>query len=1529
MQWMRRYVAAAGAMALAALTTGCPAPVLDVSPDAVSIGAAESAAELRIDNTGSGTLTWNVVEDLPWLDTARVDKQTDPEGSITTETAVVELRVNRALLPVGNTRGEVTVTSNGGNVVVPVSVEQGGPAQLSVSTDSLPFGATTTQQTFVISNIGLEPLTWELDVPEGAPWLSAAPVQGTIAAQNGVETITVAVNRGNTPAGDFSAPLTITSNGGTDSVVVSMSVIPFSVSPSALTYGVLQGADSDNLTIRNGGAAPVALTYTTATTDGADWLNTARNGDTIGSGGQVQLSVTANPAGLAPGSYTGSVTVANVASGFSIQVPVSMGVTALSVAPETLAFGEITAAASDSFVVTNLGDEAVTYEINVPVADQDWLVVTPTSATVNNTQAHTVTVNPLAVEPGAYESAVEVDYGSGVETVTVTMERPRPARLVVVSQNVNLGTAGVEEKVDIWNDGIGSINWSIDTSGFPAWLTLVESTGGTASGAVSGEQTDTITLRVDRALAPSGSFDFEHVFNVVGTGDVSTSLPVTIRMTVPQIPEIEIIADDIDDTGIPFINLDVDTVSKSFIIRNNGNGILEWSFNPLQFPAWVASITPSQAGLNPGTEQSVTVTVDRSSLNFNGAQVRLDIANNDPSVDNGLLPFIIEVQVPKRVAITARPGSIAFGTDESISLVEIANDGDPGTELLYRLRSTKENWLKVFPDTGSSIGTESAVKDFKPHTVAIVRSELEGSGSSGKLIAEAIRTNELGQIELVPDVAPLEINISVEAAELTFENALPRLRVPSMVRFVLLMRNLRFQPIPIAETRLNTLADQVQILENDRPLETSETGKVAKGARAIQGNVLVLLDYSNSMQEAAGDVADVTISGAPDPLQALYERTISQLFEEIPDNYRVGLAIFSERSGTGGGGVVRDSLNPIYGTVSEGPDTEDELFLSDRSLLQDRLDNIFVATNGATELYPAIGEASQLIVEEDNIAGIFPYDDADDRILLCVTDGRATTPPGQIADITDQMALIDGTRAFVIGWGNEVSTGPLVLLSTATGGHVYATDTEVVNQGGAQVEVPVVEELENYCDTDAADPCDLSVRRDLESQFVLSYVSLAEEANVEVEGRLTFDDPNDQASACLPEQGEISGKFTAPQTQLLSVAGDPRLGQIKLIYSGLQPDGTGEVTVYLDSAVRDIRQLSFTLGTVNADPLTRADVTVAPRTEGGLVAGWNLSGGGLTFTFDSPDGTPLTFGDFGPLCTVDISGINVDGLLTFDVLAPLRLANDPNTKYLTAPDSLRLDIGAFTATSFARPSIELDTVNGLPVNPLVHRIERLATGELVFDLGTDVNEFTLAFYNLGGSHEPTEVGLQYLILPNSQGIVRPPGNAADDWAEPEVYSTLAPQIRPFIVDRTIPGSINGILEDPEFQLDFEYELLGIGYSGEIEPLYLQLEVLEPAITVAPTDITFPALLDTQQFTITNTGQGILNWSLDPNDTFPLWLTSDVGVGVLQAGESEVITLTAFRAGQPSPSVQTFSFDVLKVDLENPDSVQVDVTLIVP
>lgn len=1526
MQWMRRCLVAPVLGMMAALSAGCPAPVLDVSPDAVSFGSSQSTAELRINNRGSGTLTWEIQESLPWLEVTSLDKQGNASGSTTTDTSVVELRVLRDNLEVGVTRGEISVVSNGGTIAVPVSVDEGGPAQLSVSTDALDFGATGTEQSFVLTNLGIEPLTWTLNVEGNPDWVTITPKSGTLATRNATQTINVVLDRAGLTAGDNEATITVTSNGGGDSVSLSATVAPFSVTPAALTFGFLQGPDTAPISVLNSVASPLVVNYAVSTTDGDNWITLPRATDTIAGGAQISLPVTVNPAGLAPGDYTGSVRVTNPVSGISVNVSVSMSVSAITVAPASVDFGIITSTQTSSFAVENLGGDATAYNVIVPTEARSWLSVTPGFGTAGNAPVtHTLTANPANVEPGSYTADVVVDYTTGQQKVTVSMAKPRPARLVVVSQNVNFDTTKVVEQVDIWNDGLGTINWSINTAGFPAWLTLE----GATSGTVSGDATDSITLRVDRSLAPADAFEFAFSFNVVGTGAVFETVAVSVQMRVPQIPAIEIISDGVDNTGVPFINVDVDRTSKSFIIRNTGNGVLNWAFRPNEFPAWISSITPSQSGLDPNTEQAVTITVDRSSLSFNGAQIRLSIDSNDPSLEAGVSPFIVEVQVPKRVKLIGRPASLSFGPDESIGIVEIANDGDPGTEMLYRIRSTKPEWLKVFPDTGSSIGTESSLKDFKIHTVAIVRSELEGSGSSGKLIAEAIRTNEFGQTEVIPDVTPIEFNISVEAAELTIEHALPRLRVPSMVRFVMLMRNLRFAPIPIAETRLSTLANQIQILENDVELELTETAKIAKGQRFIRGNMMILLDYSNSMQEAARSVSDITISGAPDPLQALYERTISKLIDEVPANYRVGLAIFSERSGTQGNGVERDALRPLYGTAGELPETSELLFLDDRELLKARLNDVFVATNGATELYPAMREASDLIVKEDRLVGIVPFEDADDRILVCVTDGRATTPPGQVSEIIDQLRLVDRTRAMVIGWGEGVSTGPLVQLATETGGHVYATNTEEIALGNGQTsERAIVTELEDYCETVVEDECDLSISRDLLSQFIFSYVSLNEEGNVEIQGRLTFDDPNDQASDCLPEQGEIAGKFVAPQIPLGSYAGDPRLGQIKLFSSSL-PGGIIRITGYMDSAPRDLTQFAFTLGTSGADVIQRDDLRLVPRTDGGLISDWTLGGAGLNFTVSSPDSTPLTYGDFGPLFTVDITGAIDGGFMTLELTSPVYSASDPNGKYFTYPKAIYFTAADFVATSFPRPQYALESVNGQDPALSGVTLEPRSDGSVVLNLGQNVNEFELYFENLGGDHEPTEVGLQWLILPNAQGIVRAPAEDDPDvWGTPLNYATREREVRRFIVDRTLPQVIDGTTSDFEFQIDFEYTFEGLGYEGTFLPLYLQIEVLQPQIGLSANAIDFPVGEDSTTFTVTNVGQGILTWELNADD-FPNWLFADVPGGALAQDETATVTLGVNRAGQPSPSTQSFDLEVINTDLRNPSTQTVNITLQVP
>ncbi|MBI1318670.1 MAG: hypothetical protein GC168_06945 [Candidatus Hydrogenedens sp.] len=1501
------------AIAAVAFAAGCfPTPNLTVSPGAISLGVNDDSATVRILNTGSGVLTWTVSEDLPWLSLVEVDKQTDSvSGTVTTQIAVVELVVDRTSLPIGTTQGEITVTSNGGTAVVPVSVSQAGPAVLVVDQTQLNFGATSTQSNLIISNSGLEPLVWELSVPASAPWLKATPKTGTIATAGVNNSVTITVNREALAAGDYSATLNITSNGGNAQVDVTLSVVPFGVSPEVITFGTIAAAESDNLVITNSGASGITLSFNATTTSGGAWLSVSQNSANVPAAGQTVIGVEADPAGLAPGSYAGNIAVSNAAAGYSIDVPVTMSVTGIDISPTTIDFGTITGTTTRTFTVTNLSTAPQTYGVDVPATDGFWLSVAPEQATVSSAPVtHTLTVDPANLEPGAYTSNVTVDFGSGSETVQVRVARPRPARLVVVSNNIIFGTRTSPEVIDIYNDGIGTVNWSIDTSGFPAWLRIAEAAGGSVGGTVSGEATDSITLIVDRSLAPADAFDFSFSFNVAATGDFTGNVPVSVSMTVPRIPQIELEADGIDSTGTPFLNFDVGQTSKTFIIRNNGNGTLTWNFTGQVIPPWITSIQPIQSSLNPGTEQQVTMSVDRTGLSFVGAQVELQLFNNAPASLGGSIPLNVEIQVPKTIAIGTRPATLAFGENASIGILEIANVGDPETILNYQVTSNKE-WLAVFPETGQSIGTASTIKDYRPHTVTVDRARLDGAGAAAKLTVTAFQIIG-GQRVPLESVAPVEVPVSVEASQLTIENGPPRVRVPSMVRFVLLMRNLQYAPIKLQSARLATLAQQIQIFENDREQENSETAQIIKPG-VEKGNLLVLLDYSNSMQESARAVSDAAIAGAADPIQALYERCITPLLDEVPANYRVGIAVFSERTGNL---PLTDALRPLYGTAAEGPETENEIFLADRDLLKARLAELVVGTNGATELLPALRDAGSLVAEEDAIAGIFPFDDADDRIIVCVTDGRLTTPPGTITTTTEFLSTVARTRFWGIGWGEGVASAPLVQLAVETGGHNYATRTEPtgeVDAFGTAIRIPVVDELLDWCVSDPADECDLSISRDIDAQYTFSYVSLTEES-ADIEGRLTFDDPNDQDSPCLSEQGEISGTFGASQVPLPLVANDTSLAQIRLKNLGLRGDGTATIEMYLDYAPRGVRSFSFDLSTSGAAALIRGNVRQVARIQGGLIGSWIPGGSGSIFTYTAPsDEPPLTYGDFGPLLTIEVAGVaNPDALLNLDVLNPVYASSDPDSRYVSYPDTIRLATGEFLATSLPRPDIELIEVNDTPVINESDYLFYDSFNQLVLDLGTDVNCFTLRFHNRGGAHLPTNVLLRYFPTINTDGLVTPtrdvPGCTGEStdllvWNNIRVGSTQAPVDRKFYVSRTTSAGIidgrNDGIDDVAFELEFDYLLTGINYTGTIDPIFLRMEVLPPVLNVAPLAIDFGLAVNQSTLTVANDGQGLMFWDIANFIDFPSWLIPSEISGALENGKSQNIVLAIDRAAVPS------------------------------
>ncbi len=95
------------------------------------------------------------------------------------------------------------------------------PPVLAVSPSSLDFGADQTSKTFDITNTGPGTLTWSIS--DNQSWITVSPTSGS--TTTGTDQITVTVNRSGVAAGSHSGTVTISSNGGTKTVSVLLTVV--------------------------------------------------------------------------------------------------------------------------------------------------------------------------------------------------------------------------------------------------------------------------------------------------------------------------------------------------------------------------------------------------------------------------------------------------------------------------------------------------------------------------------------------------------------------------------------------------------------------------------------------------------------------------------------------------------------------------------------------------------------------------------------------------------------------------------------------------------------------------------------------------------------------------------------------------------------------------------------------------------------------------------------------------------------------------------------------------------------------------------------------------------------------------------------------------------------------------------------------------------------------------------------------------------------------------------------------------------
>ncbi|MBC8185657.1 T9SS type A sorting domain-containing protein, partial [candidate division KSB1 bacterium] len=270
-------------------------PDLSVSTNELDFGSSETSKNFNVTNVGNGTLTWNISANKSWI-------SVNPKsGSSTTQPTQIAVGVDRSSLSAGTFTGTITVTSTGGTKTISVSASKEVP-DLSVTPTALDFGSNETSKTFNISNIGNGTLTW--NISDDKDWISASPATGSTTTET--DQIIVSVDRSNLSGGTFSGTVTVTSNGGTKTVAISVTneAPQLSVNPLILDFGTTD--DSKTFAITNTGTG----TLTWNINDDRVWISVDKTSGSTTTGTD-NITVTVNRGLLSLVRQSGTITVSS------------------------------------------------------------------------------------------------------------------------------------------------------------------------------------------------------------------------------------------------------------------------------------------------------------------------------------------------------------------------------------------------------------------------------------------------------------------------------------------------------------------------------------------------------------------------------------------------------------------------------------------------------------------------------------------------------------------------------------------------------------------------------------------------------------------------------------------------------------------------------------------------------------------------------------------------------------------------------------------------------------------------------------------------------------------------------------------------------------------------------------------------------------------------------------------------------------------------------------------------------------------
>jgi uncharacterized protein (TIGR03437 family) len=312
----------------------------------------------------------------------------------------------------------------------------GGPLPLAQyltvtgSIDAVPFSISQSAESSWLSLSTLSGVTPRLIQLQADPsQLTARTYQATlmIQAENAASTI----------------PVTVTFNVG-PALPPQLSIDKPRLS---FTYPLNAAARDELITVSNSGGGSLPFQASAQTATGGNWLSVSPGSGTATPTARVALKIEANPAGLAPGTYRGTVTISSTDSltVAAQMVPVTMTVSsssqAILLSHSGLTFTTVqqgSVAPPQTFAVLNIGSGAMNWTASATTrSGGSWLSVTPASgSSIAGSPAPrvTVTVNQTGLAPGRYYGLVQITAPGAANTPHVIM-----VLLRVLPTSANIG----------------------------------------------------------------------------------------------------------------------------------------------------------------------------------------------------------------------------------------------------------------------------------------------------------------------------------------------------------------------------------------------------------------------------------------------------------------------------------------------------------------------------------------------------------------------------------------------------------------------------------------------------------------------------------------------------------------------------------------------------------------------------------------------------------------------------------------------------------------------------------------------------------------------------------------------------------------------------------------------------------------------------------------------------------------------------------------------------------------------------------